>query len=116
MKNKHTVVISDIRINILTEESEEFVNEIVDLTENRIKEIVINGTHISKIEAALFCALDYCGDKIKAQKKLNNAEAQIALYLASINRLQIENDELRARLAQCDANYAEKKDANIEKQ
>ncbi|NLK39622.1 MAG: cell division protein ZapA [Clostridiales bacterium] len=98
MKNKYSIELADIVINILTEESDEYVKEITEITNERIKNIITNGDHVSKIEAALFCALDYCSDKHKLQKKLTSAEAQIALYLASINRLQAENDELRARL------------------
>lgn len=98
MKNKHTIKLSDIMITILTEESCEYVNEVVEIVNNQIKDIITNGNHVSKIEAALFCALDNCSEKVKTQRKLISAEAQIALYLATINRLQAENDELRANL------------------
>lgn len=99
MKNRYSVEIADIPINIRTDESDEYVREIADITNERIKSVITGGHHVSKIEAALFCALDYCSEINQLQKKLASAEEQIALYLASIRRLQTENDALRARLA-----------------
>ena len=98
MKQKYTITIADTEMNIITEESPEFVDEIVNILDRKIREINTSFRRCSKNEAALLCALDYCSDKMKMQKKIRNIDAEIALKDAQINRLTSENERLRALL------------------
>ncbi|MGM9683361.1 MAG: cell division protein ZapA, partial [Eubacteriales bacterium] len=52
----------------------------------------------SKSEAALLCALDYCSDKIKAQRKIKSLETKLALTEAAMEELQQENSQLHEEL------------------
>jgi peptidoglycan hydrolase CwlO-like protein len=63
------------------------------------------------MDAALLCSLDYFSDKLKAEKRVRNLEAQIALYDANMRRMREENLRLKARLGADDADgEAEAKD------
>ena len=92
MKSRYTITIADIQMNVLTEEPEASVVELVNTIDRRIREINTRSRHCSKTEAALLCALDYCADKFKAQRKVKVLEAQLA-----VSRAEIE--DLRAQLA-----------------
>ena len=98
MKQKYTITIADTEMNVMTEESPEFVDEIVGILDRKIREINTASRRCSKNEAALLCALDYCSDKIKMQKKIRSIDAETAMRNAHINRLTAENERLRALL------------------
>ena len=87
-----TITIADIEMNVLTEESESSVNELVTTIDRRIREINTRSRHCSKTEAALLCALDYCADKVKMQRKAKKLEAMVA-------QQSIEIEELNAEIA-----------------
>ena len=44
------------------------------------------------------CALDYCSDKIKSQRKVKKLESMIAEYELKISELEEEIAELEAKL------------------
>lgn len=98
MKQKFTITIADTEMNVITEESPEFVDEIVGILDRKIREINTASRRCSKNEAALLCALDYCSDKIKMQKKVRMFDAEMALKNAQINHLTEENEKLRSLL------------------
>ncbi|MBR6708708.1 MAG: cell division protein ZapA [Clostridia bacterium] len=99
MKTRYTITIADMQMNVLTEEPESSVNELVTTIDRRIREINTRSRHCSKTEAALLCALDYCADKFKAQRKQKTLEAQLAVASAAMEDLKAQNEELRKKLA-----------------
>lgn len=100
MKQKFTITIADTEMNIITDESPEFVDEIVGILDRKIREINTTSRRCSKNEAALLCALDYCSDKIKMQRKIRSIDAETALKNAQINHLMAENEKLRKKLSE----------------
>ncbi len=105
MKQRYTITIADTEMNVITDEAPEFVDEIVGILDRKIREINTANRRCSKNEAALLCALDYCSDKIKMQKKVRTFDAEMALKNAQINRLAEENEKLRALLEKNHINY-----------
>ncbi len=100
MKQKFTITIADTEMNIITDESPEFVDEIVGILDRKIREINTASRRCSRNEAALLCALDYCSDKIKMQRKVRGIDAEMALKNAQINHLMAENEKLRKKLSE----------------
>ena len=100
MKEKIYVEIAGIRLGIVTEEGREYVEGIAKSVEDKIKVMTKTQKNCSRVEAALFCAMNYYSASSEDAKKVKNLETQIALYQANVNRLKKENEELRVKLAQ----------------
>ena len=100
MRQKYTITVGDIEMNVISEESPEAVEALVGVIDRHIREIYHKSNRCSKTEAALLCALDYCSDKIKAQRKIKALESRLNLLEASMEELEMENAELREKLGQ----------------
>ena len=85
MKQKYTLTVADAEINVITDEPREAIDTIVGVVDRRIREIHLKSRNCSRTEAALLLCLDYCAEKLKLQKKIKMADAEI-------NRLITLND------------------------
>ena len=95
MNQRYTITVAGIQMNVVTEESPEAVEAVVGIIDRKIREIHLQSNRCSKTEAALLCALDYCSDKIKAQRKVKKLEAQMAEYELRIAELEEELEKLQ---------------------
>ena len=95
MNQRYTITVAGIQMNVVTEESPEAVEAVVGIIDRKIREIHLQSNRCSKTEAALLCALDYCSDKIKAQRKVKKLESQIAEYELKIAELEEEIERLK---------------------
>lgn len=91
MKQKYSITIAGITVNLVSNEQEEYVNGLVRLLDQRINEMVMSNKHCSKAEAILFCAIDYFDDKIKNSLRFQRMQEKI-------DKLTRENEQLRATL------------------
>ncbi|MCI8610576.1 MAG: cell division protein ZapA [Clostridiales bacterium] len=94
-KKKYEVVIADVEMAILSDEREDFVMRLVGDLDQKIRQITLSSKRCSKMDAALLVALDTAGEKLKADKRIRNLEAQIGLYDANLRRLREENAKLK---------------------
>lgn len=94
MKQKYTITIGDVQMNVISEESPESVEKVVGHVDRKIREINLKSSRCSKHEAALLCALDYCTEKLSLQGKLNELEEQNDKLFRALERLQRENEKL----------------------
>lgn len=70
MKQKYTLSIADMDINVITDEPQESVEYIVGILDRKMREIALKSKKCTKSEAAILCALDLCADKIKLKQEL----------------------------------------------
>ena len=94
-KKKFSVKIADVDMNIITDEREDIVMRLVSLLDSEIKGITNQSRNYSKIDAAILVALDHASNRLKAEKRVRNLEAQIALYDANLRRMREENIKLK---------------------
>ena len=119
MKERYNVEISDVHLTIVSDEPEEFVNATVEKISDRVNELIVRNKRCSKLDAALLCALDYCGEYAKAERRIRNLEAQISLYDANLKRLREEiaqkggaPDSVKSALGIASSDEAPKKGAH----
>ena len=103
MKQKYTLSVADMHVNVVTEASRETIDKIVGMLDRKMREITLNSKKCPKNEAALLCALEFCADKLAIKEEIEALEESIAckdkeLALAEqrIAKLEEENAKLRA--------------------
>ena len=102
-KKKYDVSIADVEMAILSDEREDFVMRLVGDLDQKIRQITLSNKRCSKLDAAILVALDTSGEKLKADKRIRNLEAQIGLYDANLLRLREENTKLKEAMLQGNA-------------
>ncbi len=95
MKKKYTITVAGVQMNVVAEESPEAVEALVGMVDRKMREI---GNACPKSEAALLCALDYCSEKIKAQRKIKALESRLSVAEMTVEELEAENEQLRREL------------------
>ena len=99
MKQKYTIRVADIEMNVISEESPEAVEALVGIVDRKMREIESASRRCSKSEAALLCALDYCSERIKAQRKIKTLESRLQIAETTVEELELENEKLRSQLS-----------------
>ena len=98
MKQKYTLTIAGVTMNVVTEESPEAVEALVRLVDRKMLEITGGGMQCPKAEAALLCALDYCSERLRAQRKVKAMETRLASAELAAEELELENNLLKEEL------------------
>ncbi len=101
-KRKMAVEIAGVSLTLVTDESDSFVETVVAQVSERMEAMLAGGirTGTSTLDAALLCALDSVGERLKAEKRVRTLEAQIALYEANLRSMKEEVDTLRTAPAE----------------
>ena len=100
-KKRYDLEIAGVEMAVISDEREEFVRRLASELDAGINAITGANKRCSKLDAALLCALDYASDKIKAEKRVRNLEAQVALYDANLRRMKEENARLKGESFVC---------------
>lgn len=97
-KKRYEISVAGVELAIISDEREEFVKTLVENLDREIKDITVRTKRSSNLDAAILCALEYYSEKLKAEKRARNLEAQISLYDANLRRFREENIALREKL------------------
>ena len=97
-KRKIEVEISGLKMSLVTDETESFVDSVVRRVNDSMNSLLQSSRNRTRLDAALLCALDFCSDKLTAEKRVRNLEAQISLYDVNLRKARAENAELKAAL------------------
>lgn len=108
-KRKIAVEIAGVSLTLVTDENGAFVDNVVAQVNEKMDAILAGGirTGTSTLDAALLCAIDSVGERLKAEKRMRNLEAQLSLYEVNVRNLKEELDKLQQTPAE-----TEKKDAD----
>ena len=119
MKQKYTISIADVQLNVVADGDQDRIEYIVGIIDRKMREILLKSRNCPKTQAALLCALDLCSDKLQAKDEIESLKTQIEelseqLKKAQDNydraqrvnitlekekaRLEIEGDKMRAAM------------------
>jgi cell division protein ZapA (FtsZ GTPase activity inhibitor) len=98
MKQKFTITIADIEMNILSEGTSEEVELTVNKVDRRIREICLRSPRISKNEAALLAALEFCSERDMAQRELDKHGDSSETLKEENSRLTDALDKLQGKV------------------
>ncbi len=110
MKQKFSVTIADVQMNIICDETPELVNTAVAELDRQIRALTAGGSSCTKTEAALLSALDYSARVMHREERIKELEAYISATdptgdTYEANLLRGENEALRAQLQVSRGNY-----------
>ena len=102
MKQKYTITVADMDLNIISDASPDEVENIVGILDRRMRDINLKSPRCTKNEAALLCALSYCSERIAMQEAFKKVEKDAFRFAAenekqkrTIEAMQKEIDTLR---------------------
>lgn len=102
MKQKYTITVADMEINILSDATAEDVTAIAALLDRRMKDTLARSPRCSKSEAAILCALSYCAERQSMQEAFKKAErdafraaGENEKLKKTVEQMQEELDNLR---------------------
>lgn len=98
MKQKYTLTIADMQINVVTEAPKESIDRIVGILDRKVRDILLKSKRCSRNEAALLCALDFCADKMQIKESLDELESEAEGLRADL-QAAIEKAEKAERVA-----------------
>lgn len=112
MKQKYTITVADMEMNIVTDAEAGAVEAIVSRLDHRMRDITEKSHSCSKTEAAVLCALDFCaecaqldgncksleGEIAEANKTLEALRAKLKEQKDEIDRLKNDNDVMHTIL------------------
>lgn len=98
MKQRYTITIADMEVNVISDGSPEAVESLVGIVDRKMREILLANRRCSKSEAALLCALDYCSDKLDAMRKQKQLEGALDMKDAELRAAVKETDTLRKEI------------------
>lgn len=58
MKNKHSLTISGVELTLTSENNDQYVDALAGELTRRINTIAVSGVGVTKLQAAIVCALD----------------------------------------------------------
>ena len=91
MKQKYTLSIADVELNVTVDESPETVEYIVGVIDRKMREILLKSKYCPKTTAALLCALDLCADKVKAKEEIESLRDELASLEERIKKEEEKN-------------------------
>ena len=93
---RYTITIADVDLYINTEESPKMVETLVSTVDGRMRDITAMSPRLSKSEAAILCAVDYCAANLKGEGQAKEMEQQIAALSAELASLKEAHAALMA--------------------
>ncbi len=97
-KRKITVDIAGLSLTLITDECDSFVDTVVSQVNERMAAASHSIRSSSRMDAALLCAIDAYGEKLRADKRIRNLEAQISLYEVDLRTAREELAAVQKKL------------------
>ncbi len=98
MKQKYSITVADMELNIISDASPDEVENIVGMLDRRMRDINLKSPRCTKNEAAILCALSYCSERIAMQEAFKKVEKDAFRFSADNERLKKTIESLQEEL------------------
>ena len=98
MKQKYTITVADMNLNIISDAAPDEVENIVGILDRRMRDINLKSPRCTKNEAAMLCALAYCSERIAMQEAFKKVEKDAFRFAGENEKLKRTIDELQTEL------------------
>ena len=98
MKQKYTITIADMELNIISDASPDEVESIVGMLDRRMRDINLKSPRCTKNEAAVLCALSYCSERIAMQEAFKKVEKDAFRFAGENERLKKTIESMQEEL------------------
>ena len=93
-KKSFPVNIAGVKLNFVTDESEDFVAAVIKKLDRRLVDITKNRFKISLLDAAILCAADYLGTNAKLEEKISELEDELSSAEVDLHVMRSQLDSL----------------------
>ena len=98
MKQKYTITVADMELNIISDASPDEVENIVGILDRRMRDINLKSPRCTKNEAAILCALAYCSERIAMQEAFKKVEKDAFRFAGENEKLKKNIESLEEEL------------------
>ena len=98
MKQKYTITVADMDLNIISDASPDEVENIVGMLDRRMRDINLKSPRCTKNEAALLCALSYCSERIAMQEAFKKVEKDAFRFAGENEKLKKTIESMQEEL------------------
>jgi cell division protein ZapA (FtsZ GTPase activity inhibitor) len=98
MKQKYTITVADMELNIISDAAPDEVENIVGILDRRMRDINLKSPRCTKNEAAILCALAYCSERISMQEAFKKVEKDAFRFASENEKLKKTIEELQEEL------------------
>jgi cell division protein ZapA (FtsZ GTPase activity inhibitor) len=98
MKQKYTVTIADMDLNLISDASPDEVENVARILDRRIRDINLKSPRCTKIESALLCALSCCSERLSMQEAFKKVEKDAFRYAGENEKLKRTIEDLQSEL------------------
>jgi len=109
-REKVTLKVAGCELKLVSDDNEEYLIKLAREIDRFVTGMVVANTRINKIDAALYCALEYLDKYNRQQDELNAQRERIERILGEFALLKEENEELKTLLGGPSVNNEEKSD------
>ena len=107
MKEKYTISIADVQLNVIADGNKEQIERIVGIIDRRMREILLKSAQCPKTQAALLVALDLCADKLEARSEIDSLKQELTETSEQLKRTQDNYDRAQSVSLKLEADKAE---------
>ncbi len=112
MKERYTISIADVQLNVVADGNREQIERIVGIIDRRMREILLKSHQCPKTQAALLCALDMCADKLAAKEEIDVLKETVATESELRRRAQENYDRAQTLNLKLETDKAELESEN----
>ena len=98
MKQKYSITVADMNLNIISDASPDEVENIVGMLDRRMRDINLKSPRCTKNEAAILCALSYCSERIAMQEAFKKVEKDAFRFAGENEKLKKTIESLQEEL------------------